>query len=67
MGGTTVGPALYTSPVENLSGTGNYDLVDFNTGGIPLNNGQQYMLIASTAGPNSVGMAEVKYEFDGLP
>jgi hypothetical protein len=60
-GKAATGPALYTSPVEALAGTGGFDLIEFNTGGIPLVTGQQYILIASTANvPTSVGQSTLK-------
>jgi len=60
-GHAATGPALYTSPVEALAGTGGFELINFDTGDIPLAAGHQYILIASTANvPTSVGQCLMK-------
>lgn len=66
-GAKAVGPALYASPVEALSGSGGFDLIEFDSGGIPLTPREQYILLASTADlPDSVGTATMKL-FSNMP
>src|SRR5262245_8210994 len=47
-GTKAMGPALFESAVMSTAGTGN-QLITFNTGGITLTPGQQYVLFASTS------------------
>jgi hypothetical protein len=61
-GHQAIGPALYTSPVEALPGTGGFYLIAFDAGGLSLAQGQQYILVASTLGvPASTGLSTMKY------
>lgn len=59
--GKAVGPALYTSPVQALTGSGGFDLIEFNIGGVALTPGATYVFIASTAEvPTSQGVSTMK-------
>jgi len=43
------GPALYESPTMVTAGNGNFERVEFKTGGIPLTPGGKYVLFASVS------------------
>ncbi len=48
-GAKATGAALYESPTRSTTGSGNYEEVAFETGGIALTPGTQYVLFASTS------------------
>lgn len=61
-GTAATGPALFKSPVQSLLGTGGFDLIEFDTGGVSLDTGKEYICILSTAEvPDSVGQCTAKY------
>lgn len=48
-GTKATGPALFESSPVSTSGSGNFELITFNAGGVALTPGQKYVLFASTS------------------
>ncbi len=48
-GSAVTGSALYTSDVMSTTGSGSYEAVTFNVGGVPLTPGDSYVFFASTS------------------
>jgi hypothetical protein len=55
-GSKAAGSALYESPTMSTTGSGNFEEITFNTGGIALTPGYQYVLFASTSKDTGSGV-----------
>ena len=55
--GAAEGPALYTSSIVSLVSRPDYQTVSFNTGGINLTPGDQYVLFGSVSAPSVYGLS----------
>jgi hypothetical protein len=48
-GSEAVGPSLFESAATHTAGTGNFELITFDTGGVQLSAGQQYVFFVSVS------------------
>jgi len=57
-GTKATGSALYTSGVKSTTGSGSFEAVTFDVGGVPLTPGANYVFFASTAEDNGSGYGQ---------